>query len=73
MRIKFPRKYDFMGQRAFIAAFVAGLLFAIVAVAVFGVQQGVEFTGGAEVALRYIDAAGHRDDPPDARRGQPAA
>jgi preprotein translocase subunit SecF len=57
MRIKFPRKYDFMGQRAFITVFIAGgLLFAIVAVAVFGVQQGVEFTGGAEVALRYIDA-----------------
>jgi len=57
MRIRFPRKYDFMGQRAFIAAFIGGgLIFAIVAVAVFGVQRGVEFTGGAEVALRYIDA-----------------
>ena len=57
MRIRFPRKYDFMGQRAFIAAFIGGgLIFAIVAVAVFGVQRGVEFTGGAEVALRDIDA-----------------
>jgi preprotein translocase subunit SecF len=57
MQIKFPRKYDFMGQKAFIAAFVGGgLLFALAAVAVFGVQRGVEFTGGAEVALRYIDA-----------------
>jgi preprotein translocase subunit SecF len=56
MQIKFPRKYDFMGQRVFIAAFVGGgLLLAVVAVALFGVQRGVEFTGGAEVSLRYID------------------
>jgi preprotein translocase subunit SecF len=57
MQIKFPRKYDFMGQKAFIAAFVGGgLLFALAAVAIFGIQRGVEFTGGAEVALRYTDA-----------------
>ncbi|MCU0224140.1 MAG: protein translocase subunit SecF [Acidobacteria bacterium] len=57
MRIKFPRKYDFMGQRAFIAAFVGGgLLLALAAVALFGIQRGVEFTGGAEVSLRYVEA-----------------
>lgn len=57
MQIKFPRKYDFMGQRAFIAAFVGGgLLFAAVCLALFGIQRGVEFTGGAEVSLRYVEA-----------------
>nr|MCU0231934.1 protein translocase subunit SecF [Acidobacteriota bacterium] len=57
MQIKFPRKYDFMGQKAFIAAFVGGgLIFALACIALFGIQRGVEFTGGAEVSLRYVEA-----------------
>ncbi len=57
MQIKFPRKYDFMGQRAFYLLFIfGGLLLAIVAIALFGIKRGVEFTGGAEVALRFVEA-----------------
>lgn len=57
MQIKFPRKYDFMGQRAFYLPFIfGGLLLAIASIAFFGIQRGVEFTGGAEVALRFIEA-----------------